>query len=58
MPDRPGRLIITSDGETAGRVAGHKLAERAHALGWQVSLLPVPEGCDWNDVLCRKGVLA
>lgn len=55
LPDPPGRLTIAADGDTAGREAAHVLAERAHALGWQVSLLPAPEGRDWNDILCMKG---
>lgn len=58
LPDRPGKLTVATDGDAAGREAGHKLAERAHALGWRVSTLPAPEGCDWNDVLCRKEVPA
>jgi len=32
------------------------LAERAHAAGWTVSLLPAPDGQDWNDVLVAKEV--
>ena len=55
LPDLPGRLTIASDGDTAGREAAHALAESAHALGWAVSLLPAPEGRDWNDILCMKG---
>lgn len=55
LPDLPGRLTIAADGDTAGREAAHALAERAHALGWQVSLLPAPDGRDWNDILCMKG---
>jgi len=31
---------------------------RAHAVGWQVSLSPAPDGFDWNDVLTRKAVAA
>ena len=55
LPDLPGRLTIAPDGDTAGREAAHALAERAHALGWAVSLLPAPDGRDWNDILCMKG---
>lgn len=55
LPDLPGRLTIAPDGDAAGREAAHALAERAHALGWIVSLLPAPDGRDWNDVLCMKG---
>lgn len=54
LPAQPGSLLIATDGEDAGRAAGNILAERAVALGWQVNLLPAPEGRDWNDVL-QKG---
>ena len=52
------RLTIAPDGDQAGREAASALAERASALGWQVSLLPAPEGLDWNDVLTMKGEAA
>lgn len=55
LPLAPSRLTIATDGEQAGREAGHALAERATALGWQVSLLPAPDGRDWNDTLNIKG---
>ena len=55
LPSKPGALTIATDGDEAGRSAGHALAERASALGWKVSLLPAPEGRDWNDVLTMKG---
>ena len=51
LPPRPGKLIIATDGEQAGRDAGNVLANRAHSLGWDVNLLPAPDGRDWNDVL-------
>jgi hypothetical protein len=54
LPPRPDKLTIASDGDTAGSTAAHALAERAHALGWQVSLLPAPGGLDWNDILTGK----
>lgn len=56
LPKTPHRLTIATDGDDAGRTAGHALAERAHALGWQVSLLSAPEGRDWNDILRKKGL--
>jgi len=56
LPPKPGRLTIASDGDTPGREAAHALATRAHGLGWQVSLLPAPEGKDWADVLTGKAV--
>ena len=51
LPPRPGRLIIAADGDEPGREAAASLARSAHALGWEVSLIPAPEGRDWNDVL-------
>lgn len=56
LPPKPGRLTIAADGDDAGRGAAFALAERAHGLGWKVSLLPAPEGKDWNDVLMGKAV--
>jgi hypothetical protein len=55
LPPQLGALTIATDGDDAGRSAGHALAERAYALGWSVSLLPAPEGRDWNDILTMKG---
>lgn len=57
LPPDPGALIIAADGDAPGDDAATALVERAYALGWQVSLLPAPEGQDWNDVL-RKGEAA
>ena len=49
----PGKLIVATDRDDrgAGQAAGHKLAERAAALGWAVTMFPAPDGRDWNDVL-------
>lgn len=58
LPTEPGRLTIAPDGDPAGHAAAHALAERAHANGWAVSLLPAPEGRDWNDILTMKGAHA
>ena len=58
LPDQPGRLTIAPDGDKAGREAANALAARAHALGWQVSLLPAPDGRDWNDIQTMKGEAA
>jgi phage/plasmid primase-like uncharacterized protein len=55
LPSTPNRLTIAMDGDRAGREAGNVLAQRAVALGWIVSLLPAPEGRDWNDMLCERG---
>ncbi|MBI6629740.1 toprim domain-containing protein [Pontibaca sp. S1109L] len=55
LPADSHRLTIAPDGDAPGRDAAHALAERAHALGWQVSLLPAPDGRDWNDILTLKG---
>jgi hypothetical protein len=37
LPPQPGRLTIAPDGD-ARPEAAHALAERAHALGWQVTI--------------------
>lgn len=58
LPDHPHRLTVATDGDDAGRAAGNRLAERAIALGWSVSLLPAPDGRDWNDILTKKGASA
>lgn len=55
LPPSPERLTIAPDGDPAGKSAAHALAERATALGLQVSLLPAPNGRDWNDILAMKG---
>lgn len=54
LPTSPHRLTIATDGDDAGRAAGNKLAERASVLGWVVSILPAPDGRDWNDILTMK----
>ncbi|QIE54966.1 hypothetical protein G5B40_05570 [Pikeienuella piscinae] len=59
LPDGPSqKLTIATDGEAAGQAAGRALAERASALGWTVSILPAPDGRDWNDILRLKGTAA
>lgn len=58
LPEPPHRLTIATDGDDPGKVAGQKLAERAAALGWAVSMLPAPEGKDWADILQLKGAAA
>ncbi|MEQ3713154.1 MAG: toprim domain-containing protein [Lentibacter sp.] len=58
LPLQAGQLTIASDGDTAGREAANALAARADALGWRVTLMPAPEGLDWNDVLMMKGEAA
>tara|TARA_R110000850_G_scaffold3704_1_gene17290 strand:- start:2667 stop:3548 length:882 start_codon:yes stop_codon:yes gene_type:complete len=54
LPLQPGRLTIACDGDTAGREAVHALAERAHGLGWQVSILDPGTGRDFNDILQER----
>ncbi|OWY15561.1 hypothetical protein B6V72_02990 [Thioclava sp. F34-6] len=56
LPATPSELVIAADGDPVGRAAAEALASRAHALGWRVSMLPAPEGFDWNDVLTGKVV--
>lgn len=53
LPVRPGVLIIAADGDSPGREAAHALACRASAHGWQVTLLPAPQGSDWNNFLMK-----
>lgn len=58
LPAKAGRLTIACDGDKPGREAGHALAERAHALGWQVGILDPGTGADFNDILTGKAVAA
>lgn len=58
LPDAPGRLTIATDGDAPGRDAGKALATKAALAGWAVTLLPAPDGLDWNDVLTMKGAAA
>lgn len=55
LPQAVGRLTIAADGDAPGKEAANALATRATALGWRVSLLPAPDGKDWNDILKMKG---
>ena len=57
LPEVAGKLTIATDGDNAGKVAGDVLAERTKKSGWQVKLLPAPNGRDWNDVLTKKSGL-
>lgn len=54
LPIRPKEIVIATDGDDAGQRAGNDLAERAHSEGWKVSLLPAPNGRDWNDILLAR----
>ncbi len=58
LPSQPGRLTIACDGDTPGRDAANALAERAHALGWQVGICDAGTGADFNDILTGKAVAA
>jgi hypothetical protein len=58
LPSQPGRLTIACDGDTPGRDAAKFLAERAHALGWQVGICDPGTGADFNDILTGKAVAA
>jgi len=58
LPSQAGRLTIACDGDTAGREAATALAERAHALGWQVGICDPGTGADFNDILTGKAVAA
>jgi hypothetical protein len=52
------KLTIATDGDSPGRDAGNELATRATAAGWKVSLLPAPDGRDWNDLLLARRLAA
>jgi len=54
LPPDPSRLTIACDGDTPGREAAHALAQRAHSLGWQVTILDPATGRDFNDVLQER----
>jgi hypothetical protein len=54
LPAQAGRLTIATDGDGPGREAGHALADRAHGLGWQVSILDPGTGHDFNDILRER----
>ena len=58
LPETIGRLTIAADGDAPGKEAANALAIRATALGWKVSMLPAPDGQDWNEVLMLKGAAA
>lgn len=51
LPPCAGRLIVAIDNDPAGRAAGAKLAKRATALGWAVTMFAAPSGNDWNDAI-------
>lgn len=57
LPVKPQKLILAPDGDDAGRVAAYKLAEQAHAMGWEVSTLDPGDGFDWNDILAGKAAI-
>jgi hypothetical protein len=54
LPAQAGRLTIATDGDEPGREAGHALADRAHGLGWQVSILDPGTGRHFNDILRER----
>lgn len=57
LPPQAGRLMVAPDGDKAGRAAAFVLAERASRIGWEVSILDLPDSTDLNDLL-RDEVLA
>lgn len=54
LPPQAGQIIIAPDGDEAGRGAAIRLADRADADGWSVSLLHIADGHDWNDILTGR----
>ena len=55
LPQNRSELVIATDGELAGRLAGEALEKRAFGLGWPVKMLPAPDGAVWNDFLQQRG---
>lgn len=53
-PPADGDLWIAPDGDETGRAAAHTLAQRAASEGWAVSLMPIPDGADWNELLVAE----
>lgn len=51
LPAVPHHLVIAPDGDAAGRKAADCLARRADSLGWELSIMQAPDGCDFNDIL-------
>ncbi|MEP3632377.1 MAG: toprim domain-containing protein [Shimia thalassica] len=54
LPEKAHTLIVATDGDEPGRLAGQILAEKATHKGWEVKFLHAPNHQDWNGVL-RKG---
>ena len=50
LPRDVGELVLAPDGDAPGREAANKLADRACAVGWRVSVMDCPPDRDWNDV--------
>ncbi len=50
LPRDLGELVLAPDGDTPGRDAANKLADRASAAGWRVRVMDCPAGHDWNDL--------
>ena len=58
LPSEASELVIAPDGDAPGRDAAFVLANRAHVLGWKVSMMEPVDGLDWNDVLQSGEVAA
>ena len=56
LPATPSDLIVAADSGEPGENAARSLAQRADALGWQVSIMTPPDGQDWNDVLMEDNI--
>jgi hypothetical protein len=54
LPREPGELVVGADGEPKGRKAAHDLCARAVRLGWRASVIDVPDGKDFNDLLMAR----
>ena len=54
LPRLAGEMVLAPDGDTPGREAAKKLADRATSTGWRVRIMDCPDGRDWNDVLADE----
>lgn len=49
-----GLLIVATDGDQPGRMAGQALAQRATGQRWTVETISAPDGLDFNDLAQRR----
>ncbi len=54
LPEKPGTVIILSDGDKVGQASAVSLGERAAVLRWRASTMYPPSKGDWNDYLISE----